>query len=180
LRTLVNRDGILLTATALILCFPAFTASQSVRKGRAPQKPFTRRYAAVLNSEAPLFDRLPETSKIVMTDPVLYIKTMRYGPESVRRRIELLDLDPSPTLAGRKDTGDLVVLGLRIGIGAPVITESELNNLRDPFFFVCCNAKDFDSRIRSVLQNSTNSLAGTYGSWPVYVTQLVRPGTNTQ
>jgi hypothetical protein len=124
---------------------------------------------------------LPDTSKIVLTDPVLFLRMVKYAPESVRRRLALLDLVASPTPAGRKDTGEMIVLGVRIGIGLPVLTLGQMSELRDPFFLVCCRTfEKLDERIVPVLQDIKNrgtAEPGTFWYWPVFVVQPSRATT---
>jgi uncharacterized membrane protein len=184
MRVLVKWDGALLLTATLVLCFAPLHAIQSVRNARDVQRRYATRYAVALSKETAIFNLLPERSRVVISDPVLYLRTLKYSPESVRRRILLLDLVESPDSTGRKDTGEMVVLGVRVGIGKPVITLRELNELRDPFFLVCCRTfEKLDDRMGMVLQDSRNiraTTSGTFSYWPVYVMQPVRLATDAQ
>jgi hypothetical protein len=182
-RAFVRRGDLLLLVTSLLLCLAIYHTVQSFKKGRAVQTRYSLRYETALSEDAAVFGRLAEDSKIVMTDESEFLKTMRYGPPSVSRRLELLDRVESPTPAGRQDTLDMIGLGLRCGVGMPVVTLSHFSHPQEPFALVCCREKR-DDRVRAALLEGENWQATRVGTffadWPVFLMDRGQPTTDPQ
>ena len=48
----------------------------------------------------------------------------------------------------------MVVLGMRVGVGLPVLTFSQMNELREPFYLVCCRTfEKLDEEPSACLRN---------------------------
>jgi hypothetical protein len=162
-RILVRSNALLLLMTAVILCSEPLHAIHSIRTGRGRQ-------TAAFSDQAGVFSGIPG-ARIVMTDVSAYLAALKYGPETVRRRLTLLDVIASPTASSRKSTGQMMVLGVRVGVGLPVSTVAELKQLKSPFFVVCrCAGAD----LGFLAGGATPTGEGSFMDSPVFVVSTSR------
>lgn len=178
LRRVLTRDSVILAIAGLLLCLAPLHAFQHLRRSHGtPVTRYSPSYAAAIHdTDNDVFSALPITAKIVTDDVELHLLMMKYAPEKVLSRLELLDLVETPSPAGRTNIPEMVALGIRTGLGLPTVTLPQLGAQNAPFFFVCCrNGAKPDSRAVATLKDNGNGAAvsaGSYRDWQVYA---VRP-----
>ncbi len=157
-RVLARSNAMLVFGAALILVPVAHHAINSARAGSGPQ-------VAALSEQAGVFSDNPD-GKIVMTDLSFFLTAVRYTPQAVRQRLNLLDPVPYPAAQGRKSEPEMLILAIRLDTNFPVVTEHQLQTLQEPFFVVCdCSTADAQ---REFGGSATVTPAGTFANEPVF------------
>jgi hypothetical protein len=156
-RVVAGSNVLLFVVTGILLCSAPLRAIHFVAAGRAP-------LIAPYLDQGKIFDRIPG-GRIMVTDVPLYLAMLRYAPDTVRRRMILLDMVASPTAYGRKSTGQMMALGVRVGLRLPVLTAAESRETRVPFFVVCrCSRTD----LRALAGDRAPTDAGSFVDFPVF------------
>lgn len=172
MRSLAGSNAVLTAIAAVVLSLGPLQAFQAVRHKSDPPTRYSPHFAPAMVSETAVFNQLPESSKIVITSHVLFLRMMKYAPQPIRQRAVFVDLVDAPVIPGRKNIDEMIALGIRVGVGMPTMTVGEVRNLTDPYYLVCCRSfeplEEPIQRLKSDLLPVMKEV-GSYRYWPVFL-----------